>query len=45
MGSHLNRLSENVKSQKFGVVIKGLMTWKLPKTPIIGQPVKNQIFA
>ncbi len=37
-GSGLYRLSENTKSQKFGVDIKRLMTWKLAKIPVLGQP-------
>jgi hypothetical protein len=39
MGSHLDRLSENTKSEIFGVDIKGLMTRESVKTPILGQPV------
>ncbi len=36
-----NRLSENVKFKKFGIDIKGLVTRKSAKIPILGQPVKT----
>ncbi len=39
LGSRLDRLSENTKSEIFGVDIKGLMTRKSAKIPILGQPV------
>ncbi len=39
MGSNLDRLSENEKSEKFGIATKGLMTRKSSKIPILGQPV------
>ncbi len=39
--SLINRLSENTKPEKFGVNIKGLMTRKSAKIPILGQPVNG----
>ena len=33
------RLSENTKFKKSGIDIKGLMTRKFAKIPILGQPV------
>jgi len=36
---HLDRLSENTKSENIGVDIKGLITRKSAKIPILGQPV------
>ncbi len=38
-GSILYRLSENTKSEKFDVGIKGLITQKSMKIPILGHPV------
>jgi len=38
-GSNLIRLSENAKSENFGIDNKGLMTRKSVKMPILGQPV------
>jgi hypothetical protein len=38
-GSNLIRLSENAKSENFGVDIKGFMTRKSVEIPILGQPV------
>ena len=38
--SAFNRLSENTKSENFGVDIKGFMTRKSVEIPILGQPVK-----
>ncbi len=35
----LYRLSENAKSENFGIVIKGFMARKSAKIPILGQPV------
>jgi hypothetical protein len=45
-GSNLGRSSENTKSEKFGVDIKGFMIRKSVKIPILGQPVgdRPQIF-
>lgn len=37
--SCVDRLSENTKSEKFGIATKGLMTRKSAKMPILGQPV------
>ncbi len=37
-GSSFSRLSENTKSQNFGIDTKGFMTRKFTKTPILGQP-------
>ena len=37
--SLLYRLSENAKSENFGIDTKGLMTRKFAKIPILGQPV------
>ncbi len=45
LGSGLDRLSENVKPQNFGIDIKGLMTRKLVKIPILGQPVESRIWS
>jgi hypothetical protein len=39
MGSDLNRLSENTKSENICIDTKGLMTRKSAKMPILGQPV------
>ena len=41
IGSHLDRLSENTKSENFGVDIQGFMTRKSVKIPILGQPVDH----
>ena len=40
LGSNLDRLSENTKSENLGVDMKGLMTRKSAQIPILGQPVK-----
>ena len=39
LGSNLIRLSENAKSEKLSMSIKGLTTRKSGKMPILGQPV------
>lgn len=44
MGSHPDRLSENAKFKKSGVVIKGLITREFAKIPILGQPAKLRPF-
>ena len=38
--SNVHRLSENAKFKKSGIDIKGLMTLKFAKIPILGQPVQ-----
>lgn len=39
--SAINRLSENTKPKNIGADMKGFMTRKSAKKPILGQPAKN----